>query len=104
LLVTALSSNRLALAHGDLDVRIGQVTAQLGTNPQNATLWLQRADLRREHGELDTALADANRAQQLRPDWAAPRLQAARIQFAQNLFSDAHASAEEALRLAACRT
>lgn len=88
-----------AQAHGDLDVRIAELTAQLATNPADAALWLRRADLRREHGEHDDALRDASRAQQLRPDWAAPRLQAARIQFAQNLFSNALSSTEAALRL-----
>lgn len=86
-------------AHGDLDVRIAQLTDKLTAEPSNATLWLERADVRRQHGENAAAHSDADQAAGLRPDWAAPQLQLARIQFAQNLFSDAQISAEAALRL-----
>ncbi len=71
----------LAHAHGDLDVRIATLTAQLAQNPTNALLWLQSADLHRQHGDTTAALAEINQANKLKPHWAATELQLARIRW-----------------------
>ncbi len=77
-----------AVAHGDLHDRIVALTVRLQTNAANGELWLQRADLRRQHGEWEAALEDVESAGRLKPDWLPARLQRARI------FHDQEKSAE----------
>lgn len=66
-------------AHGDLDERIEALSRVVAESPQRAEVWLQRADLRRQHGEFSEALADTQKALQLQPDWPPALLQTARI-------------------------
>jgi tetratricopeptide (TPR) repeat protein len=70
-----------ARAHGDLHGRIVAITSELATNQNQAALWLQRADLRRQHGEFVEAQSDLNYAAQLHPNWSAVDLQRARLAF-----------------------
>lgn len=70
-------------AHDDLHERIAQLSAQIAGQPGNARLFLQRADLRRQHGEYAGALADLADAARLKPDAGVILLAKARV------FSDA---------------
>lgn len=88
-----------ASAHGDLHDRIAALSAQLGTNAGNAELWLQRADLQRQHEDFPAALADLEHVQQLKPDWPATALQRARIQFDAKNFSACETAATDCLKL-----
>lgn len=88
-----------ALAHGDLHERIEAVTAQMLTNSTAPELWLQRADLNRQHGEFTDALADLDHVRQLKPGWAAVPLQLARIYFDAGEFARCEFAASECLKL-----
>jgi tetratricopeptide (TPR) repeat protein len=88
-------------AHGDLHERIAGLTEQLAAGVTNAALLIERADLRRQHGEFAAALVDANEAGRLRPDWAAPQLQRARILFDREQFAEAQVAADATLKLEA---
>jgi len=52
-----------------LNEQIRALTAELERKPTNPELYLRRAEVRRQHGELDLALADIATARRLRPDW-----------------------------------
>jgi len=52
-------------AHGDLHDRIAALTGQIGQEPQNTQLYLQRAELHRLHGEWEAAIADYARVERL---------------------------------------
>ena len=54
-----------AMAHGALDERIRVVTAQIGFATNNAQLYLQRAELHREHKDWAAALVDYDRTEML---------------------------------------
>ena len=68
-----------AHAHPGLDDHIAQVTAQLAAQPKDTGLLLQRADLHRQHGQYDAALADLNTAAHLKPDATIVTLAQARV-------------------------
>jgi tetratricopeptide (TPR) repeat protein len=86
-------------AHGDLHERIATLTAQILTNQAVPELWLQRADLNREHGEYDAAISDLDRAAQLRPGWSAVPLQRARISYDTGKFAGCELAATDCLKL-----
>lgn len=86
-------------AHGDLHERIAALTALIHTNQTDPQLWLQRADLHRQHAEFAAAQADLNRAAQLRPGWANAALQQARIAFDCEQFPEAVRAAGACLTL-----
>ncbi len=88
-------------AHGDLHERILALTQQIQTNSATADLWLQRADLHRQHGDFIHATADAAEAARLRPDWPAAILERARIQFDAGQSAAAIEAATACLQLAA---
>jgi tetratricopeptide (TPR) repeat protein len=56
-----------ARAHGDLHPRIVALTEQLKTDPNNAMLVFERAELHRVHRDFTNALADFDRAEKLNP-------------------------------------
>jgi predicted Zn-dependent protease len=87
-----------AKAHGDLHERIQELTGRLAVDPTNAVLWLERADLRRRHGEFDPALADVTEAEQRKPGWPAGMLERARIYFDQEKFTEAGSAATACLQ------
>jgi len=58
-------------AHGDIHERIAACTRKIQEQPGNPGLHLQRADLYRQHGERDRALADCARAEKLDPELVA---------------------------------
>lgn len=86
-------------AHGDLHERIAAISAQILTNQASPELWLQRADLHRQHSEFDAAQTDLDHAAQLKPGWAGAALQQARISFDRENFSDCERAATGCLTL-----
>lgn len=86
-------------AHGDLHERINSLTAQILTNSTNPELWLQRADLHRQHAEFAAAQTDLDRAMQLKPGWASAALQQARIAFDREDFPGCEQAATSCLQL-----
>ena len=57
-------------AHGDLDLQITGITEKIRHSPRDATLYLHRAELHRQHGEPASALADIAEARRLDPKLA----------------------------------
>ncbi len=57
----------VAVAHGDLHERIDAISARLQADPANATLYLERGELRRQHGEWVEAIDDFAAAEGLDP-------------------------------------
>ncbi|MEI6808090.1 MAG: tetratricopeptide repeat protein [bacterium] len=88
-----------AMAHGDLQERIAAITVQILANQAAPELWLQRADLNRQHGDFSAARSDLDHATQLKPGWAAVHLQLARISFDSGQFVDCEQAATECLKL-----
>jgi len=68
-------------AHADLEERIDRVTAKIRTGGGTAELYLQRADLHRQHGEFEEAFSDLESARRLDPSLEAIRLARARTLF-----------------------
>jgi len=64
-LFVGLASVMNAEAHGALDERIRMITVQIGLATNNAQLYLQRAELHREHKDWKAALVDYDRAEML---------------------------------------
>ncbi len=87
------------LAHGDLHERIETLTRQITLHPDDAKLWLQRADLRRQHEEFDAALTDLERAGKVKPGWPLVPLQQARIYFDLRRFAKCERAATACLAL-----
>lgn len=98
--VCLVAGTRSALAHGDAHERIEVLSQALDEHPDWAELWLQRADLRRLHGELSAALVDANEALRLRPSWPPALLQRARVLLARQQYGSANAAADACLERA----
>ncbi|HEX6810479.1 MAG TPA: tetratricopeptide repeat protein [Planctomycetota bacterium] len=67
LALTAVLAPR-ALAHGDLDKRIAEVTRQIERAPDRADLRFKRADLHRRHEDWPAARTDIAAARRLAPD------------------------------------
>ena len=67
-LVLCLAISLPLAAHGDLHERIAALTKQIDLSPTNAELYLKRGELHRAHRDWKVALADYDRAAQLRPD------------------------------------
>jgi tetratricopeptide (TPR) repeat protein len=65
-LVSVWSCN-CASAHGDLDIRIAAATQQIAQDTNNGSLYLQRAELHREHKDWAAAMTDYDRAASLDP-------------------------------------
>jgi tetratricopeptide (TPR) repeat protein len=78
--VSACFVSTLGRAHGDLDLRIAEVSIELKATP-TAALYLQRGELRHEHGEFESALADFDRAAKLDPHLEAVNFLRARTLF-----------------------
>ncbi|MGQ0658804.1 MAG: tetratricopeptide repeat protein [Chromatiales bacterium] len=57
----------ILMAHGPIDQRIADLTAQIQNDPINASLYLERGELHRHHRDWAAALTDYDRAQQLSP-------------------------------------
>ena len=66
ILVILFPGNRL-LAHGDIDLRIEAVTAEISIRPGDADLYLKRAELQRFHADWQAAAADYEKARKLAP-------------------------------------
>lgn len=70
-------------AHGDLDVRIQDLSGQIAAQPEDAALRRQRAELYRQHAQFEPALVDLAIAARQKPQDAFIQLARARV------FSDA---------------
>ena len=67
--LSLFAAAQTALAHGDLHLRILALTRQIEAATNNpAPLYLQRAELHREHADWDAAAADYARATELDPN------------------------------------
>jgi len=88
-----------AQAHGDLHERILAVTREIATAP-SAQLHLQRGELYHEHEEYALALADFDRAEELRPSLDAIRYARARTLFKSGLWAPARAVLDAYLKKA----
>ena len=82
-----------ASAHPGLDEGIARLSAQISAQSDGASLYLQRADLHRQHAEFDAALADLADVARLKPGATSVLLARARV------FSDA-GQTTNALRVA----
>lgn len=54
-------------SHGAFHERIAELSQQIAAQPQNARLYLQRADSYRQHEDWQAALADCGKARELNP-------------------------------------
>jgi tetratricopeptide (TPR) repeat protein len=68
-------------AHGDLDLRIAEVTAEIKENPDSSFLFIKRAKLHFQHETYRKSLRDLRRSQKLRYSSAEQKLL-----FAKNYF------------------
>lgn len=73
-----------AFAHGDVHLRINQLTQQIAQTPSNAVLFVQRADLYRMDQDFTNALADLNSAARLDPTMARVDFCLGRVQLEAN--------------------
>ena len=80
-----------AWAHGDLHEQIDSVTAQIKASPEEAALYLKRAELYRLHEDWPAAAADYDRATQLAPGLLVVHLGRGRMLLAQGRFDEAKA-------------
>jgi predicted Zn-dependent protease len=78
-LTCGLSGAPLALAHGALHDRIAQISKRIAERPNDASLYLRRAELYGEHGTLRAAQADLDRARSLEPTLSEVDLVRARV-------------------------
>jgi tetratricopeptide (TPR) repeat protein len=88
-----------AFAHGDLQEQIVRVTAQIQAKPDNAELYLKRADLHFHKEDRRAAEADYNRAEKLNPSLDAVHLGRGRLFLAAQRFDEAKAEIEKFLTL-----
>jgi predicted Zn-dependent protease len=86
-----------AFAHGDLHGQIARVTEQIGKEPGNADLFLQRGELRRLHSEFPEASADFEKAAALRPDWPQVALAKSRLALSTGQFEASAAEMDQLL-------
>lgn len=59
-------SQVFAFAHGDLDIRIAEVTAEIRENPDSSFLYVKRAKLHFQHETYRKSLRDLRRSKKLR--------------------------------------
>lgn len=76
-------------AHGDLDRRIAEVTERIRRSPKDAPLYLQRAELHRQHGDPDAALADLAQVRKLDPRLADADFTEGRVLFDAGRYAEA---------------
>jgi predicted Zn-dependent protease len=79
LAIAALFPVRPAFAHAAIEVQIQDVTRRIAKDPGNARLFLQRAELHRDHADWDAAEADYRTARHLDPGLAEVDLRLGRM-------------------------
>lgn len=79
----------VCLAHPDIEVRIAAVTKQIDARPDDASLYMRRGNLHREHRDWEKALADLDRAAELAPNLADLHLARGRLWFDAGQFAEA---------------
>jgi len=88
-------------AHGPLHERIAVVTSEIAARPQEASLYLQRAELYREHLQFSEALADLDAAGRWAPAMSVTHLARARVLAASGQTTNALAEVENFLKVEA---
>jgi tetratricopeptide (TPR) repeat protein len=91
-----LGGTLMAFGHGALDEQIDSLSALIKQSP-SAERYLQRAELRRHHGDLSLALADCERAAELQPGFPPTFLIKAEIEFDAHQLPRARQSVERFL-------
>jgi len=92
----ALASS--AYGHGVLQERIVKLTGEIAVWPQNAALYLQRAELYRQHQQFNEALADLEVARMLVPTMSAVSSTRARVFAESGQITNALAEVESLLK------
>ncbi len=92
-LAVSLLAN-VASGHDGSHERLARLDQLVGANPDDAWLRLQRAIVRREHGDYGDALADLERARSVAPDLADVDAELARLHFSVHRYSGAAAAAD----------
>lgn len=69
LLVTGPLSIPTSLAHPPRDDYLQALTEQIAEDPSDPSLYVKRADLKRELGDISGALLDLDKAAKIRPGW-----------------------------------
>jgi tetratricopeptide (TPR) repeat protein len=87
-----------AAAHGDLDLRLEEVSRRLERSPAKAELYLQRAELRRLHAEPELALVDLARARELNRTLAGLDFAEGRALLDLERWAEARSAFDQALR------
>ena len=96
-LLLSFSGAEKIFAHADLLEQIAAVNAELAAAPTNASLFLRRADLQRQHAEFAAAQADVDAAEKIQPDFPAAELLRAKIFQAEEKFPAALGCVEKVL-------
>ena len=86
-----------AFAHGSLHERSGAMDRLVAENPRWAEPLLRRAELFREHGDLERALEDIARARKLDPDLSRIDFHLARVYLDQGRLEEARSVASDFL-------
>ena len=88
-LLVLLSLTSSSFAHGDLHDSIEAVSRVIARTPGDASMWLRRAELHRQHNDLSAAEADYAKAGALDSGLDAVKLGLARLRLAQRREADA---------------
>ena len=96
-LASAIAAARPAAAHPGLHERIDAATARIAAAPGDAHLWLERAELFREHGDGDGAMADLDAARRIDPANAAIDLVLSRVLRSRGRMPDAESALDRYL-------
>ncbi len=88
-LFVAIVSAPIALGHGDLHVLIDAASKKVETAPSDPFLLLERANLIRQHGQFDKALADLEKVAALDPTIEDRHILRAKIEIARENWSAA---------------
>lgn len=95
--VVVFAAASAAWAHGELHEAIEATSAAIVRAPDDAALWLRRAELRRKHGEWSAAESDYAKARALRPDLEIVALGLAQMRVAQGREGEALELADDFL-------
>lgn len=89
IVLALLSLTASSFAHGDLHESIGAVTRVIARAPGDASMWLRRAELHRQHKDFPAAEADYAKAGELAPGLNAVGRGLAQLRLAQGREADA---------------
>lgn len=87
----------IASAHPEKSAQIEAITARIQKEPENAELYLHRADLHRQESQFELAMSDLATAARLKHDWPQLSLVRGQIQFDEGDWEKALRSVERFL-------